>query len=73
MGVAGVIRTIKDAGRIAQHSIAALETARRRLPASLESCVKQLAICWSVIPDGDRRHGTESRGVIDQVAALIRN
>ena len=73
MGVAGVIGTLENAGRIPQNSVASLETTGGGRPAPLHSGIEKLSIRGPVIPDGDRRHGPESGGIVDEVALPVRN
>src|SRR6266513_536407 len=66
-------RIVKDARRVPEHPIAALQSTRRRLPPAGKARVEQLAIGGLVAPDGDRRHGPQSGCVIDEIASLERN
>lgn len=73
MRVALMLGRLEDAGGIPEDPVPALQATRRGLPAAAQACVEQLAIRWLVIPDGDRRHGTQSGGVEDEVARAVRN
>ena len=42
-----------------------------RLPASLQSSFKHLVRRRSMVPDGDRRHDSESGGIVHQIDVLI--
>ncbi len=64
---------VKDARRVPEHPIAAFDATRRRLPPAGQARVEQLTIGGLVAPDGDRRHGAQSRGVIDEIASLERD
>jgi len=49
-------RLVEYARRVPKNLIAALETARRRLPPPRQTCVQELSIRRLRTPDGDRRH-----------------
>ncbi len=65
------LRTIKHARRIAEDPLAFPEARRSRLPASLQTGFQQLLSCRSMIPDGDRRHGSVSRDVVGEVERRV--
>jgi len=46
---------------------------RRGFPAIGDSAFEQLVGCWMFVPDGDRRHGSESRGVVHEKDIAIGN
>ena len=70
MSVMRCPRIVENAGGITKYPISSLESARRWLPASREPCIQQLPVRRLATPDGDRRHSSESRRVIDQVPIL---
>ncbi len=71
MTVSRMVSILKYARRISEDLIATLQPARCGLPSPCQSRVKQLTIRRPVIPDGDRRHGTESGGVVDEIPSLV--
>ena len=56
---------------IAEHPIPALERRRHWLPATRQACREQLGRGRLAAPDGDRRHGTQSRGIEDEIDLLV--
>ena len=58
-------------GGIPQHRIPRLQPRWRRLPSAAEPLREQLRGRWLVIPHGDRRDGTQSRGIEDEEVATI--
>jgi hypothetical protein len=63
---------LRDHARsIPEHSIPALERGRRRLPPARQASTEQFRRCRVVAPDGDRRHGTESRRIKNEVDTLV--
>jgi len=65
------LRTIKHACRIAENPLTFPEARRSWLPASLQTGLQQLLSCRSMIPDGDRRHGSVSRDVVGEVERSV--
>ena len=65
------LRTIKHARRIAEDPLTFPEARRSWLPASLQTGLQQLLSCRSMIPDGDRRHGSVSRDVVGEVERSV--
>ena len=55
---------------IAEHPISALERRRRWAPATHHAGREQLGGCRLMAPDGDRRHGAQSRGIKDEINLL---
>ncbi len=68
-----MVSILKDARSVSKNLVPALQCARRRFPASAKSSIEEFAICWLMAPDGDRRHGPKSRGVVNEVSTLKRN
>ena len=57
-----------DARGIPKHLLATLEGRGGGLPSASEPRVQHLSRARSTAPDGDRRHGSESGGVVDEIA-----
>src|SRR5262249_41031906 len=70
MGMMRRPRIIKDASRVSQDAVATFQSARRRLPTAGKTSLEELSIGRLVCPDGDRRHGAQSGGIVNEVAAL---
>ena len=66
-------RIVKDAGRIAENTIAPLQSTWRGLPSPSEARFEELPVGRLMAPDGDRRHRTQSSCVINEVPILERH
>jgi hypothetical protein len=53
--------------------IAVFSIRRSRFPAVGEAAFEQFIGCRVLVPDGDRRHGSESGSVVNEKAIAIRN
>ena len=73
MSVVRCPRIVKNARRVSKDFVATLKSTGRRFPTAGESGVEQLSIRRLVAPDGDRRHRSESCGVVNEITALKRD
>ena len=65
------VRRGDGARGVAEHARAVLEGGGGGLPAPRETISEQRRGGWAQVPDGDRRHGAESRGVEDEPALCV--
>ncbi len=56
---------------VSEHPVPALEGRRCRLPPAAQTRGQELGSCRLMIPDGDRRHGTQSCSVEDEIHTLV--
>jgi hypothetical protein len=59
-------RLLNQPARMAQNLRPVFRSCRRRFPSSRYTSVEQFIRCRLMIPDGDRRHCTESRGIVNE-------
>ena len=69
--LAGTMFRRDHAGRVAEHLIAALQLRRRRSPACGHPSLEQFGRRGPSSPDGDRRHGAQSGGVVREIEPVI--
>ena len=60
----------EHAGGMTEDSVSTLEPARRGLPTPFDSRLQELIGRGTAWPDGDRRQGSQSRGVEVEIASV---
>jgi len=64
---------VQQTSRVAFDGVAILSIRRGRLPTVRDTAFEQFVGCRMFVPDGDRRHGSESGCVVNQKDIAIRN